>query len=88
MVAAYFADMAKVWLALRRVCTDGSRVCFVVGDSAPYGIYTPVQMWLGKLAIAAGFKAFEFERTRDRNIKWKNRKHRVPLCEGRLWVTG
>ena len=43
---------------------------------------------LGTLAVAAGFRSFAFEQTRDRNVKWKNRKHRVPLCEGRLWVEG
>jgi len=88
MVACYFHDLARVWFALRRVCDSPSRVCFVVGDSAPYGIYVPVMDWLGRLAVAAGFKSFKFDRTRDRNIKWKNRKHRVPLCEGRLWVEG
>lgn len=88
MVAAYFSDMAQVWKALRRVCAPGSRVCFVIGDSAPYGIYVPVYRWLGEIAIAAGFRKFRFEKTRDRNIKWKNRKHRVPLCEGQLWVEG
>ena len=67
---------------------DGSSICFVVGDSAPYGVYVPVHEWLGRLAIAAGFEDWTFERIRDRNVKWKNRKHRVPLCEGRLWVKG
>jgi hypothetical protein len=42
----------------------------------------------GKLARAAGFDTWTFEKLRDRNIKWKNRKHRVPLCEGHLWVRG
>jgi hypothetical protein len=88
MVACYFLDLANVWLALRRVCDSPSKVCFVIGDSAPYGVYVPVIEWLGNLAIAAGFKSFRFDRTRDRNVKWKNRKHRVPLCEGRLWVDG
>jgi len=88
MIAAYFSDMARVWTALRRVTADGGRVCFVVGDSAPYGIYVPVDRWLGELAVAAGFTAYSFEKTRDRNVKWKNRKHRVPLQEGRLWVEG
>lgn len=88
MVAAYFLDMARVWRALRRVSGSGVRVCFVVGDSAPYGVYVPVDRWLGELAIDAGFKAYSFEKTRDRNLKWKNRKHRVPLHEGRLWVEG
>ncbi len=88
MVGCYFADMAKVWLALRRVCKSPSTVCFVIGDSAPYGVHVPVIEWLGKLAQSAGFEAFEFEKIRDRNVKWKNRKHRIPLCEGCLWVRG
>lgn len=85
MIAAYFLDMARVWTQLRRVMSDG-RVCFVVGDSAPYGVYVPVDRWMGELALASGFHSFAFEKTRDRNVKWKNRKHRVPLHEGRLWV--
>jgi len=88
MVACYFFDLSKTWQALRRVCDSPSRLCFVVGDSAPYGVYVPVIEWLGALAMAAGFKAWRFDKTRDRNVKWKNRKHRVPLCEGRLWVDG
>ncbi len=88
MIVAYFRDMADVWLALRRVTARNCLACFVIGDSAPYGIHIPVERWLGELAIAAGFRSFRFEKTRDRNIKWKNRKHRVPLHEGRLWVEG
>jgi hypothetical protein len=88
MVACYFLDLAHVWLALRRVCADGCEVCFVIGDSAPYGIYVPVMKWMSALAEAAGFGGARFEKTRNRNIKWKNRKHRVPLCEGLFWVEG
>ena len=88
LVAAYFKDMAKVWQQLRRVTRDDGLVCFVVGDSAPYGVYVPVDEWMGRLALAAGFKSYTFEKLRDRNVKWKNRKHRVPLHEGRLWVQG
>ena len=88
MIACYFLDMAKVWLALRRVCASPCEVCFVIGDSAPYGVYVPVIEWFGKLALAAGFETWSFKKLRDRNIKWKNRKHRVPLCEGHLWAAG
>jgi hypothetical protein len=77
-----------VWKALRRVCDTPSEACFVIGDSAPYGVYVPAVPWLGKLAVAGGFDSYRFEKIRDRNIKWKNRKHRVPLLEGRLWVRG
>jgi hypothetical protein len=86
MVAAYFVDLAKTWQSLSVLCAGDARVCFVVGDSAPYGIHIPVERWLGELALAAGFNSWAFEKIRDRNIKWKNRKHRVPLKEGNLWV--
>ncbi|MEH2042264.1 DNA methyltransferase [Nostoc sp.] len=88
MIACYFLDMARVWTALRRVCKSPAIVCFMIGDSAPYGIYIPVIEWMGLLAQAAGFESFKFEKIRDRNVKWKNRKHTVPLCEGCLWVYG
>lgn len=88
MVAAYFSDIASVFYALRSACRPGGRMCLVIGDSAPYGIYVPVDEFMGKLAIASGFVRYSFEKIRDRNVKWKNRKHRVPLKEGRLWIEG
>lgn len=86
MIAAYFNDLADVFHSLRRVTSDNCLMCFVVGDSAPYGIYVPVDKWLGELAVSAGFSNYSFEKLRDRNVKWKNRKHKVPLHEGRLWI--
>ncbi len=86
MIAAYFNDLAKVFHSLRRVTSENALMCFVIGDSAPYGIYVPVDKWLGELAVSAGFSSYSFEKLRDRNTKWKNRKHTVPLHEGRLWI--
>lgn len=88
MAAAYFRDLGLVFKSLRALCRPGSFACFVIGDSAPYGVYLSVDTWLGELALAAGFRSYSFEKIRDRNIKWKNRKHRVPLKEGRLWIKG
>lgn len=88
MIAAYFLDLAKIWVNSRGSMSSNSKVCFVIGDSAPYGVYVPAEKWLGELAIAAGFKSYKFEKLRDRNVKWKNRTHTVPLHEGRLWVEG
>lgn len=88
MIAAYYYDLSKVFISLRNAMKSNSTMCFVIGDSAPYGVYAPADEWLGKLAIAAGFDSWTFEKTRDRNIKWKNRKHTVPLKEGRLWIRG
>lgn len=86
MIVAYFYDLARVFHTLNTKTTQKCKMCFVIGDSAPYGIYIPVDEWLGRLAISAGFREYSFEKLRDRNIKWKNRKHRVPLKEGRLWI--
>lgn len=86
MIVAYFYDLACVFRMLNQKTKENCKMCFVIGDSAPYGIYIPVDNWLGRLAINAGFKDFTFEKLRDRNTKWKNRKHRVPLKEGRLWI--
>lgn len=88
MVAGYFLDSAQIWQALRRASAPGVKVCYVVGDSAPYGVHVPVERWLGDLAVAAGFKDWRFKKVRDRNTKWKNRKHTHPLHEGRLWIEG
>ena len=88
MVAAYCRDIGLVLRHLRHVCKTGSRMCWVIGDSAPYGIYCPIEKWIAELAMAAGFTHHAFDKLRDRNIKWKNRKHRVPLKEGLLWIKG
>lgn len=88
MAAAYFTDMAQIFHSLRRLCRNGSELYLVIGDSAPYGVYLHVDKWLGELALAAGFTDYKFEKIRDRNVKWKNRKHQVPLKEGRLWIKG
>lgn len=88
MVAAYCRDIAQVMVELRQICNPGARMCWVIGDSAPYGVYCPIDKWIGELALAAGFKQYRFEKLRDRNTKWKNRKHRVPLHEGLLWIDG
>ena len=88
MIGAYCNDISLVLRQLRLACKPGSKMCWVIGDSAPYGVYCPVQKWIGELATAAGFRQYHFEKLRDRNIKWKNRKHRVPLQEGLLWIEG
>lgn len=88
MIAAYFKDLGHVFRNLRGITSPGATVCFVIGDSAPYGVHVPAERWLGELAIAAGFTGWRFEKLRDRNIKWDNRVHDVPLHEGNLWIEG
>jgi hypothetical protein len=88
MIVAYFRGLAQAWECLRVACADDATVLFVIGDSAPYGIHVPAERWLGELAVASGFESWGFTKLRDRNVKWRNRKHRVPLHEGILEVRG
>lgn len=88
MLAGYFFDNAKVFQALRTKTKPGAKMCYVVGDSAPYGVHAPVERWLGELARGSGFESWSFTKVRDRNNKWKNRKHTHPLHEGYLWIEG
>lgn len=88
MIGAYCRDISLALRQLRMVCKEGVKMCWVIGDSAPYGVYCPIEKWTGELALAAGFSQYRFEKLRDRNVKWKNRKHRVPLKEGLLWIEG
>lgn len=88
MIAAYCRDIALVLRELRTACRPGVQMCWVIGDSAPYGVYCPIDTWIGELALARGFVSYRFEKLRDRNTKWQNRKHRVPLKEGLLWIEG
>lgn len=86
MIASYFYDMARVIHNLRDLIKVNGKVFIVIGDSAPYGVYIPVDEWFGKIALDAGFKSWNFEKIRDRNTKWKNRKHNVPLKEGVMCI--
>jgi hypothetical protein len=89
LLEAASSGETKVLQSLRRVCKKKSRVCFIIGDSAPYGIHIPVEKMLADLGLSAGFEYSTFEKIRDRNIKWNsNRKHGIPLKEGRLWFEG
>src|SRR5260370_39572167 len=85
MVACSFSDLARVRRALRRVCAGPWQVCFVIGDSAPYGVEVPVMDWMAPIAKSSGLESEEVVKPRDRQVKWEKQKHRIPLCEGRLW---
>jgi hypothetical protein len=83
LVVSYFADLVHVVRQMARYLTEGAPVLFVLGDSAPYGIYidTPAL-----LASMAGEQGFEHERTvtlRRRGLRWHSNgaRHSVDLHE-------
>lgn len=88
MVAGYFNDIFATLKELKRVMKKGSSSIWVLGDSAPYGVHIPTEMYIGELALGLGFKKFETETIRKRGEKWaKNpQRHSVPLRESILTI--
>jgi hypothetical protein len=82
--AEYFNDMLPVLRHLAQALQPGAPALWIVGDSAPYGVHVPTERFLGELAISVGFSSYAAHELRRRNIKWRNRKHRVPLSESLL----
>jgi hypothetical protein len=81
VVCRYFIDMSIVLKEMARVLETRKLFIMMVGDSAPYGIYIPTDEWLAKLALNYGFSDCQLIRLRNRNDRWNNRKHRIPLRE-------
>ncbi|MGB3209032.1 MAG: hypothetical protein WBB28_28915 [Crinalium sp.] len=86
MVAGYFNDMLPVLQETYRVLKPGAALMLVLGDSAPYGVHIPTDVYLGEIGIAIGFKGYEIEDLRVRGGKWKNnpQRHKVTLKESIL----
>ena len=84
MVAGYFNDMYKIIKDVYRVMKPNTKALFVLGDSAPYGIYIPTDKLIGDIGVSVGFKSYEIEVLRTRGDKWKAnpQRHNIPLREG------
>jgi DNA modification methylase len=83
MVAGYFNDMLQVIREAFRVLKPGSSFILILGDSAPYGVYVPTDIYLGELGKAVGFASYTIEELRTRGGKWKDnpQRHTVALKE-------
>ena len=71
MVAAYFADMAKVFRGLHRHTTPSAVVCIDIGDSRYGGVHVPTHALLGAVARTVGFNLVETVKLRTRLSKDK-----------------
>jgi len=83
MVAGYFNDMLKVLRETYRVLKPDSSFLLVLGDSAPYGVYIPIDIYLGEIGKSIGFADYHVEDIRSRGGKWKDnpQRHNVALKE-------
>jgi len=86
MVAGYFNDMLKVFRETFRVLKPGASFLLILGDSAPYGVHIPTDIYLGEVGKAVGFARYKIEDLRERGGKWRDnpQRHHVALKESIL----
>jgi DNA modification methylase len=86
MVAGYFNDMLQVFQETFRVLKPGGKFLLILGDSAPYGVHIPTDLYLGEVGKAVGFADYTIEDLRERGGKWKDnpQRHKVSLKESIL----
>lgn len=70
LLPTYFADMIQVLKQLHRSLCPGGRAAWVVGDSAPYGVYVDTPALLGLAASEVGFEVLEDLHLRQRGGRW------------------
>jgi DNA modification methylase len=83
LVSGYFNDMYLVLTDIFRVLKNGTKAVFVLGDSAPYGVYIPTDELIGKIGVSVGFSNYTINMLRSRGEKWKgnSQRHTVQLRE-------
>jgi len=83
LVAGYFNDMYESLKDAFRVLKNGKTAVYVLGDSAPYGVHVPTDLFIGKIGIGLGFSDYKIEVLRPRGGKWGNnpQRHKVNLRE-------
>jgi len=83
MLPAYLADISKVLKQAYKYIEEGGMLAWVVGDSAPYGIYVDTPALISSLAAEVGFTPFEDVTLRPRGKRWalNGARHKVALSE-------
>lgn len=70
LLASYFADMGEVLRHLYRTMAPGARAAWVIGDSAPYGVFIDTPAVIGELAGELGFVVVDDCHLRERGQRW------------------
>ena len=83
VVPSYFSGIYSVLGHLRRHLAIGATAAWIVGDSAPYGVYIDTPRLIEVLASHIGFKALGAETLRHRGMRWQQNgsRHQIPLEE-------
>jgi len=88
MVAGYFNDILRVLKQVYRVLKPGASFVLILGDSAPYGVHIPTDVYIGEIASSLGFQKYNIQTLRRRGEKWRNnpQRHHIALQEVLLTI--
>lgn len=80
---AYFVAMWDILQNLHDFLQPGSKAVWLVGDSAPYGVYIDTPRLIGQISEAVGFTFTEDVHLRARGDRWRQNadRHNVKLAE-------
>lgn len=83
MLPAYMGDILKVLELLYMNIAETGTVAWVVGDSAPYGVYIDTPSIISRMASEVGFTPIEDRELRSRGKRWATNgaRHQVTLSE-------
>lgn len=83
VLGPYFLGLAGVLSNLFEALVPGARCGWLIGDSAPYGIYVDTPTLVAALAGDLGFDVLADLRVRTRGQRWRTNgiRHRVELTE-------
>jgi hypothetical protein len=83
LVPSYLYGIARVLAHLRRHVRTGAMCAWVIGDSAPYGVYIDTPQLIGEIAEHSGFSVEGSRVLRQRGSRWRQNgnRHEVRLDE-------
>ena len=86
MVSLYFRDLWRVLQNAKACLPKDAPIVWVIGDSAPYGIYLDTPALLCQLGKELGFTMRSQRVLRGRGKRWRTNgsRHQVDLCEKQL----
>jgi hypothetical protein len=83
VIPDYFSAIAQVLQNMKVALSAGARVAWLVGDSAPYGVYVDTPKLICQLAEYEGFRTDSDIILRRRGQRWASNttRHDVQLSE-------
>ncbi len=86
---AYFLSIWDILENLYRQLREDATALWLIGDSAPYGVYIDTPRIIGELAEIVGFSMMDDVRLRERGNRWGQNadRHKVPLTERLIVLT-